>query len=74
MNIVTASSNESTTSVDYESGSDSGNEISTRLTSKQQLAMTIRNWTTMPENDHSVIFEGNLCLSTSICDRSRRIY
>ena len=60
MNIVTASSNESTTSVDYESGSDSGNEISTRLTSKQQLAMTIRNWTTMPENDHSVIFEGNV--------------
>ena len=54
------SSNESLASLDYESGSDSGNDVSTRLNSKQQLAMTIRNWTTMPENDKSVINEGGV--------------
>ena len=49
---------------DCDSGSDSGNEVSTILNSKQQLAMTIRNWTTMPENDVSVINEG--CIMTLI--------
>jgi hypothetical protein len=37
--ITTASSAESIGSLDYESGSDSGNEISSELNSKQQLAM-----------------------------------
>ena len=60
INVVLASPNESSTSLDYESGSDSGNDVSTRLNSKQQLAMTIRNWTTMPENDKSVITEGGV--------------
>jgi hypothetical protein len=49
---------------DCDSGSDSGNDVSIFLNSKQQLAMTIRNWTTMPENDISVINEG--CIMTLI--------
>ena len=64
VNVIMTLSSESMASLDYESGSDSGNEVSTGLNAKQQLAMTIRNWTTMPENDRSVINEG--CVTTLI--------
>jgi len=45
---------------DFRSDSESENEVDAQLTPKQQLALTIRNWCSMPENDDRVIHEGGV--------------
>jgi hypothetical protein len=41
-----------------DSGSESDNDIKEEMNSRQQLAMTIRNWSVIPENDAYILKEG----------------
>lgn len=43
---------------DSDSGSDNDFQSLKRMNPKQQLAMTVKNWTLQPENDKHVIQEG----------------
>ena len=72
----------------FEDGSDEEEEIMDVLNSKQQLALTIRNWSVMPENDNHLISEGAVhalialagtddnfikkCCATALCNLSSR--
>ena len=72
----------------FEDGSDEDEEVMDVLNSKQQLALTIRNWSVMPENDDHLIGEGAVhalialagtddnfikkCCATALCNLSSR--
>lgn len=43
-----------------DSESDSDNEVKQEMNPRQQLAMTIKNWSIMPENDEYIINEGGV--------------
>ena len=43
-----------------DSESDSDNEVKQEMNPRQQLAMTIKNWSVMPENDDYIINEGGV--------------
>ena len=55
---------------DFRSDSDSENEVSNTLTHKQQLALTLRNWAVLSENDQKIIKEGgiNTLISLAMVD------
>jgi len=52
-----------------ESESDSDNELRQLKTMnpKQQLALTIKNWSVLPENDHDIINEGAVYALIALC-------
>lgn len=55
---ILASSQQSVVSVEFYSDSESENEITSALSQKQQLAMTMRNWAASGKNDDKLINEG----------------